>query len=83
VLNSVARRIVEARLNAPGEFVFASRRAPRMHDLHGRSWVAARKRAGVPWLRVHDLRHTFGHRLRAAGVSFEDRADLLGHAAGK
>jgi integrase len=30
-------------------------------------------------VRVHDLRHTFGHRLRAAGVSFEDRQDLLGH----
>ena len=28
---------------------------------------------------MHDLRHTFGHRLRAAGVSFEDRQDLLGH----
>ena len=30
-------------------------------------------------VRVHDLRHTFGRRLRAAGVSFEDRQDLLGH----
>lgn len=31
---------------------------------------------------VHDLRHTFGRRLRAAGVSEEDRADLLGHTTG-
>jgi len=30
-------------------------------------------------VRVHDLRHTYGRRLRAAGVSFEDRQDLLGH----
>src|SRR5207237_2770953 len=30
-------------------------------------------------VRVHDLRHTLGRRLRAAGVSFEDRQDLLGH----
>jgi integrase len=30
-------------------------------------------------LRVHDLKHTFGRRLRAAGVGFEDRQDLLGH----
>jgi hypothetical protein len=28
---------------------------------------------------VHDLKHTFGRRLRAAGVSFKDRQDLLGH----
>ncbi len=31
---------------------------------------------------MHDLRHTFGVRLRAAGVSFEDRQDLLEHYAG-
>jgi NAD(P)H-dependent flavin oxidoreductase YrpB (nitropropane dioxygenase family) len=30
-------------------------------------------------LRVHDLKHTYGRRLRAVGVSFEDRQDLLGH----
>ena len=34
-------------------------------------------------LRVHDLKHTFGRRLRAAGVCFEDRQDLLGHKSGR
>ena len=34
---------------------------------------------GFRRVRVHDLKHTFGRRLRAAGVSFEDRQDLLGH----
>ena len=29
-----------------------------------------------------DLRHTFGHRLRAAGVPLEDRKALLGHTVG-
>ena len=37
---------------------------------------------GLPLVRVHDLRHTFGHRLRAAGASFEDRQDLTGHRSG-
>ncbi len=32
---------------------------------------------------MHDLKHTFGRRLRAAGVSFEDRQDLLGHRSGR
>jgi integrase len=32
---------------------------------------------------VHDLKHTFARRLRAAGVSFEDRQDLLGHKSGR
>ncbi|MGB5300208.1 MAG: tyrosine-type recombinase/integrase, partial [Thiogranum sp.] len=43
----------------------------------------ARKRAGLSLLRVHDLKHTFGRRLRAAGVSYEDRQDLLGHKSGR
>jgi integrase len=34
---------------------------------------------GFARLRVHDLKHTFGRRLRVAGVSFEDRQALLGH----
>ena len=46
------------------------------------SWKRARVRAGIPNLRVHDLRHTFGHRLRAAGVHAEDRKALLGHTNG-
>jgi len=33
---------------------------------------------GFRIVRVHDLKHSFGRRLRAAGVSFEDREDLLG-----
>ncbi len=49
-------------------------------DLHT---SVARDRAGLPDVRVHDLRHTFSHRLRAAGVSFEDRQDLLGHKSGR
>ena len=42
-------------------------------------WRSARGKAGLPHVRVHDLKHTFGQRLRAAGVTFEDRQDLLGH----
>ncbi|NNF17446.1 MAG: integrase [Gammaproteobacteria bacterium] len=31
---------------------------------------------------IHNLRHTFGRRLRGAGVPLETRKALLGHAAG-
>lgn len=34
----------------------------------------------LPKVRMHDLRHTFGMRLRYAGESEEGRALLLGHA---
>ena len=47
------------------------------------SVVEARVKAGLKQVRVHDLKHTFGRRLRAAGVSFEDRQDLLGHRSGR
>jgi len=42
-------------------------------------WRNARNKVSLPNVRVHDLKHTFGMRLRAAGVSLEDRQDLLGH----
>ena len=38
-------------------------------------------RAGLEKLRVHDLKHAIGRRLRGSGVSFEDRQDLLGHGS--
>lgn len=41
----------------------------------------------APWgfanVRVHDLKHTFGRRLRAAGVGEETRKVLLGHTNGE
>jgi hypothetical protein len=47
------------------------------------SWCRIRRDIDLPQVRVHDLKHTFGRRLRAAGVSFEDRQDLLGHRSGR
>jgi integrase len=51
--------------------------------MNGNAWRKARLRAGLPGVRVHDLKHTFGRRLRSAGVSFEDRQDLLGRKSGR
>ena len=65
----------------------------RTGRMRNTGWVNARNRAadeypavfgteapdGFRDLRAHDLRHTFGRRLRAAGVSKEDRKGLLGH----
>ena len=46
-------------------------------------WRRARKSAELPRVRVHNLKHTYGRRLRSAGVSFEDRQDLLDHRSGR
>jgi integrase len=47
------------------------------------TWLRACKEVDLVQVRVHDLKHTFGRRLCAAGVSFEDRQDLLGHRSGR
>jgi integrase len=62
--------------------VFHYRDKPVGHMLTS-AWKRARVRVGLPQVRVHDLKHTFGRRLRAAGVNFEDRQDLLGHRSGR
>jgi integrase len=78
VLNRIARKVVEGERGKHPGIVFTYH-GNRLSRVRNHAWKKARDRAGLPEVRVHDLRHTFGHRLRAAGVSFEDRQDLLGH----
>ncbi len=81
-LNSIAKHIVEAQRGIHKDYVFTFKGEPVLR-INGRAWRNARTRAGVPQCRVHDLRHTFGRRLRAAEVSFENRQDLLGHKSSR
>jgi integrase len=74
-----------------------SKLAKPLTKMNNTAWKSARERAADKWkeqtgqaapegfrrVQVHDLKHTFGRRLRAAGVSFEDRQDLLGHRSGR
>ena len=48
--------------------------------MNNTAWQKARKKVGLRAARIHDLRHTYASRLCAAGVDYEDRASLLGHA---
>ncbi len=82
VLNRVARSVIEEIRGEHTEYVFTYRGKP-VTAMNNTAWQAARERAGLSSVRVHDLKHTFGRRLRAAGVSFEDRQDLLGHRSGR
>lgn len=82
VLNRTAQQVIEEVRGIHPVYVFTLRQKPlkRMND---KTWQKARKKVGLAHVRVHDLKHTFGRRLRAAGVSFEDRQDLLGHKSGR
>ena len=82
ILNRTARAVIEQVRGIHPEYVFTYNGHP-VRKMNGPAWRKARQRAGLPQVRVHDLKHTFGRRLRAAGVSFEDRQDLLGHKSGR
>lgn len=95
VLNSVAKSIIDKQRGLSKEWVFPYN-GTAMHRMNDSAWKKARVRAAKLWqeenlrpahpgyasIRVHDLKHTFGRRLRAAGVSQEDRKALLGHKNG-
>jgi len=96
VLNEVAQSVITEQRGSDPEFVFTYR-GHRITRMHNTAWKRSRQLAaeqhpkvfgrdcpeGLRTIRVHDLKHTFGRRLRAAGVSFEDRQDLLGHKSGR
>ena len=95
VLNSVAKSIIEKQRGISREWVFPYD-GTAMHRMNDSAWKKARVRAAKLWqeenlrpahpgyasIRIHDLKHSFGRRLRAAGVTEEDRKSLLGHKNG-
>ena len=86
VLNDVAKRVIDSRRGKDKDLVFAYR-GKALKKLRTTTWRNAWEKAGLPidgryTKGVHNLKHTFGMRLRSAGVAYEDRQDLLGHSSG-
>jgi integrase len=79
ILNDAAWSIVQAQRGQHPVWVFTYR-GHRVGTMNNNGWQQVRREAGLRAVRVHDLRHTYACRLRAAGESAEDRAALLGHA---
>jgi len=82
VLNKTAFDIVKQQNGKHPSHVFTFNGNPITRMLNT-AWLRARKSVGLRQERVHDLKHTYGRRLRSAGVSFEDRQDLLGYRSGR
>lgn len=95
VHNDVAMSVIEARRGIHPRYVFTYR-GDRLGYMNNTAWQNGRRDAAAKWqeekgkpapigfarVRVHDLKHTFGRRLRAAGVPEETRKVLLGHKNG-
>lgn len=82
VCNDVVKSVTDKLRCCGSTYVFTYRGKPLVR-INNSAWKSARKRVNLEQVRVHDLKHTFGRRLRAAGVSFEDRQDLLGHRSAR
>lgn len=92
VINKIAKQVLDSQRGKHPIYVFPFE-GQKIGRMLNSAWKNARKRAAIAYeretnekpnkgfrtLRVHDLKHTFGHRLRTAGVHEEDRKDLLGH----
>lgn len=81
VLNRTALAVIEGCRGQHARYVFTYRGRP-VTKLNNTAWKNARQRAGLRHIRVHDMKHTFGRRLRAVGVPLETRKVLLGHKNG-
>lgn len=78
VLNHIASQVIREVKGIHPTYVFSYKGRCITRMLNS-AWKKARIRAGLPQVRVHDLKHTFGYRLRSAEVCYEDRQVLLGH----
>jgi integrase len=83
VTNAEARAVINRQRGKSSDYVFTYSKGKPIDRINTKAWRRAREEAGLAQVRVHDLKHTFGRRLRAKGVSHETRQVLLGHKNGQ
>lgn len=69
--------------NNQSDYVFPSPRTGKPYKAIFYSWDRARKDAGMPELRIHDLRHSFASFLVNGGRSLYEVQKLLGHTSSR
>jgi integrase len=83
VLNDIAKSLIQKRMEDHPKYVFVYK-DHSLSRMNGTAFRKARRRSTkkLPNLRnvgIHNLKHTYGARLRAADVPEEDRKFLTGH----
>ena len=81
-LSSAARAVIDAipRYSPDCPFLFPARPPTRHIDNFEYQWHRIRNEAGLPGLRLHDLRHNWASVAAMNGVDMVTVAKLLGHA---
>ena len=81
-LSSAARAVIDAipRYSAECPYLFPARPPTRPIDNIAFQWDRIRAEAGLPGLRLHDLRHSWASTAAMNGVDMVTIAKLLGHA---
>ena len=81
-LSSPARAVIDAipRYGPDCPFLFPARPPARPIDTIAFQWDRIRDEAGLPGLRLHDLRHSWASTAAMNGVDMVTIAKLLGHA---
>jgi len=82
ILNGIAKAVIDGQRGKHPVYIFTYKDG-RVGKMRRAAWCKARKRTGRDHVRVHDLKRTFARRLKAAGVSFENRQDLLRHKSNR
>jgi integrase len=67
--------------NPDSPYVFPNPKTRKPYGCIFASWKIARAAAGLPDLRIHDLRHSYASTLVNNGVSLYDVQKLLGHSS--
>jgi integrase len=82
VVDALADHLAQYTAKQPDAWVFLSSRGRhlRRSNFNRRVWKSATRAAGVPDLRVHDLRHTAGTLATVAGGSLREVMSRLGHS---
>ena len=78
-LSGAAMAVLERRKGNGHDYVFATSTGRPISGFHN-TWDRIRRNAGIPDVRIHDLRHNFASLLINNGRSLYEVQKLLGHA---
>lgn len=79
-LSNGALEILERRKGNDSEYVFPNPKTGQPLKHFHNTWDRIRKNAGIPDVRIHDLRHNFASLLINSGRSLYEVQKLLGHS---